>query len=549
MTSDATTEPDPETVPEMFEIRVARDADKPFLLLPDGQSYSYGEIADLADRLRLRLSQSGVGPGDVVGLYLWNDPAWVVAVLATWGLGAVAALCGAVSPATEAVRRFELVNPRVVIAADGGEPLQGWPLITVSIDGSEVGERPAASDGREAPHGPLGTDRPPVRPSPEDAACIFFTSGTTGDAKALVKTHGPLATSPRRTAEAYSNNPGFRPRAAALDKPPGLSFNPFGQSASFGRLVFRLFVGRPLVMIRKFDVEVVAKLADTYALDTLQLTPAMVHMLAFTETTVNLGSLKYVNSGTAPLPVSTREAFEARYGVPVLQAYGSTEGGVSALEHYDDVIAGLRGPGSVGRITSDSVWRIVDETGTEVAVGQSGEILGRPDQRRVVTAEGETSLQLDDDGWYHTGDLGRVDEHGILYITGRAKEMLIVGGFNVFPAEVEDALRKSPLVREAVVVAVSDDRLGEIPAAAIIWDPELLSARGEQQLARSLAAEAREQLAAYKLPRRWFSLKDLPVTPNSKLDRKAVAAMAEREAVPLGELEELGAVAAGNGGD
>lgn len=543
MTSDTTTEADPETVPEMFEIRVARDADKPFLLLPDGLAYTYGEIAELADRLRSRLAESGVGPGDVVGLYLWNDPAWVVAVLATWGLGAVAALCGAVSPAIEAVRRFELVNPRVVITAEGSDPLEGWPLITVSADGSEVGDRSASSNTQDAP----ASAGPVVRPTPDDAACIFFTSGTTGDAKALVKNHGPLAQNPRRTAEAYSNHAGFRPRATALDdKPPGLSFNPFGQSASFGRLVFRLFVGRPLVMIRKFDVEVVAKLADTYALDTLQLTPAMVHMLAFTETTVNLGSLKYVNSGTAPLPVSTREAFEARYGVPVLQAYGSTEGGVSALEHYDDVIAGRRGPGSVGRITSDSVWRIVDEARREVAVGESGEILGRPDQRRVVTADGETSLPLDDEGWYHTGDLGRIDEHGILYITGRAKEMLIVGGFNVFPAEVEDALRKSPLVREAVVVAVSDDRLGEIPAAAIIWDPEMLSARGEQELARTLAAEAREQLAAYKLPRRWFSLEDLPVTPNSKLDRKAVAAMAEREALPL---DQLGALAPSNGGD
>ena len=105
---------------------------------------------------------------------------------------------------------------------------------------------------------------------------------------------------------------------------------------------------------------------------------------------------------------------------------------------------------------------------------------------------------------------------------------------------------RTPYASEAVVVAVSDDRLGEIPAAAIIWDPEMLSARGEQELARTLAAEAREQLAAYKLPRRWFSLEDLPVTPNSKLDRKAVAAMAEREALPL---DQLGALAPSNGGD
>ena len=130
---------------------------------------------------------------------------------------------------------------------------------------------------------------------------MFFTSGTTGDAKAVLKLHGELAEGPRQTAAVYSRSPSFRPRMAAPSKPPGLSFNPFGQAACYGRLIFRLYVGRPLILIRKFDVAVVQQLASRYPFDTLQLTPAMVHSLAFTELDLNLGSLQYVNTGTAPL--------------------------------------------------------------------------------------------------------------------------------------------------------------------------------------------------------------------------------------------------------
>src|SRR5581483_9781204 len=180
--------------------------------------------------------------------------------------------------------------------------------------------------------------------------------------------------------------------------------------------------------------------------------------LAYTDEDISLGSLKYVTSGTAPLPMATREEFERRYGVPVLQAYGSTEGGVTALERYDDAVAGRRGPGSVGRVPDGSEVRIVDSSGAEVPVGSEGEIVGRPDPAgaRYLTADGEESLPVDGHGWYHTGDLGRFDEHGILYVTGRLSELMIVGGFNVRPAEVEDVLRRSELVEDAVVAAVAD---------------------------------------------------------------------------------------------
>jgi len=206
-----------------------------------------------------------------------------------------------------------------------------------------------------------------------------------------------------------------------------------------------------------------------------------------------------------------------------------------ALETYEDVKNGLRGPGAVGRITPESVWRIVTPDGQDVVPGEAGEILGKPGSQAIITAEGAGTLPLDEHGWYHTGDMGRVDEHGILYLTGRIKELLIVGGFNVYPAEVEDILRSFSEVRDALVVPVPDERLGEIPAAGIVWaepaSPDETDARFYQ-----LSAAAREQLAAYKVPRLWFGLQEVPLTPNGKPDRAAASRLAESEGKSTADL-------------
>lgn len=531
---------EPATVPEMFAHRLAADADVPFLMASDGRSWTFRYLDQLAGRLAVTLREHGVGYADIVGLYQWNDTSWFVSALAAWRLGAVVACCGSVSPAAEAVRRFSLVRPKVVVSSDPAA-LDGMTVITVDESGRTGDADAGAGPEAEAPW-------PGAMPLPDQPAAIFFTSGTTGDAKAVVKVHGQFPEAARATATAYSRSPSFRPRMADSTKPPALGFNPFGQAACFGRLVFRLYIGRPLVQIRKFDVAVVQELATRYDFDTLQLTPAMVHSLAFTDLDLSLGKLQYVNSGTAPLAPATRDEFERRYGVPVLQAYGSTEGGVTALERYDDVIAARRGPGSVGRITAESTWRIVRGDGLDAAPGEEGEILGKP--KNVTMAEaGISALPLDADGWYHTGDIGRVDEHGILYITGRVKDMLIVGGFNVYPGEVEDALRESPLVRDAMVVGLPDERLGEVPVAAVVWDPAESRGRAEGDALAEVIARARGLLAAYKVPRRWLSVEEIPLTPNGKPDHRGLARLAAARSRSTAEITESDAAAPEGGTD
>ncbi len=505
----------PGTACEMFLARLAADPDSPFVLTPDGADRTYAELAAGADDLAVQLAERGVRRGDTVGLYLWNDPSWVVAMFACWWLGAVPAACGGQTPTPEAARRFGLARAGAIVAADSVTAPEGWPTLVVSTEGCTpaAGARPLAER---------------VVPDPEDMAAVFFTSGTTGQSKAILYRHLKLGAGPRMTAGAYSRSAEFRPRTAPVGTPPALGFNPFGHAAGVGRMLFRMYVGRPILLVSKFDVGVVRSLAARYPLDTLQLTPAMVYSLAFAEEDLDLSSLRYVTSGTAPLPVSTREAFESRYGVPVLQAYGSTEGGVTALERYEDVRAGRRGPGTVGRVSPNTPMRIVDAEGHEVAPGEDGEILGRPDRDRgiaYIAQGGPADLPTDDEGWYHTGDVGHLDEHGILSITGRIKEMMIVGGFNVYPSEVENALRASALVRDAVVVALPDPRMGSVPAAGIVWSAE----------AQSLGPDARRQrlidacaavLERYKVPRSWFTLDEVPLSANGKVDRSRALELA-----------------------
>lgn len=509
----------PQSAAAMLEWRYAHDPDSVFIITPDGRERSYRDLVAKSRLLARRLLDAGVERGEVVGLHLANQPDWVVALFACWAVGAAAACCGALVPVAEAVRRFRLAKA-VHVLADGAEREPGaegdpfpWSTTWLTPEGeSRAGGAPRAGEDLLIPAGAL---------DPEEVAAILFTSGTTGEPKAISRLHHHIAEAPRMTAGAYAKTSDFRPRTAPPHLPPAIGFHPFGHSAPLGRMVFRMYVGRALVILPKFDVEEIAQIARRYPLDSLQLTPAMIHALAHAETELHFKALKYVTSGTAPLPVATREKFESRFGVPVLQAYGSTESAITALERYEDVIAGRRGRGSVGRIPAAMPHRIVDRDGRDVAPGEEGELLGRLKQLPGAPRH----PAVDDEGWFHTGDLARIDEHGILYITGRLKDMMIVGGFNVYPGEVEDVLIRAGEIGEVVVVAMPDERLGEIPVAGIVWEKSV--AAGERQAAwEGIAAEARRSLEPYKIPRRWFSLDELPRNLTGKVDRMRAAAAA-----------------------
>ena len=472
---------------------------------PDG-IITYGEVLDRATRLASVLADAGVGQGDRVGCYLSNSPSWVVASMAVWLNRATLAAVGTLLPGPEGSALFELAESKVVVAVEAAPALDPGPTV-VSID--EAGLLP----GTRTPSGLVAHADGPM-PDPEALAIVTFTSGTTGRPKGITHTHADIVAAARRVAAVYARTSDYRPDPAPARLPPGVVFNPFGHLAGYSRLAFRMWIGRPTVILSRFTVPDAKALLARYPMDTLQLTPTMIHMLATSDEQLDLGAVRYVTSGTAPLSVDTRERFEQRFNIPVLQAYGMTEVGAVAQERYDDVTAGRRGPGSVGRL-ADGVEVQIRHLDEDRPPGE-GQILVRSDEVSTQFLGGDV-VPLDEDGWFATGDVGRMDD-GILYITGRLQEKIIVGGFNVYPAEVEDAARRSRLVQDAVVIGLPDDRLGERPVAGIVW------AREPDEPA--LLNEMRRFLAAYKIPRATFPLDAVPLTPRDKVDRIRAAELA-----------------------
>jgi acyl-CoA synthetase (AMP-forming)/AMP-acid ligase II len=357
---------------------------------------------------------------------------------------------------------------------------------------------------------------PHSRPDPDEAAAIFFTSGTTGAAKGVPRTHRAILDVIGQVDGDYGGSQGFRPTPAPSHAPPWIIFSPFGHLQGFTAVAYRIWIGRPVVLIERFSVADFATALHRYRFRTVHLPPAIIYMLATTELELDTSSLEYISSGTSFLSRTTQQAFEDRYHLPILTTYGMSETGTIAADTVADLRAGLpRRIGSVGRASRGVEIRILDD-GKDVPTGTDGDIVVRSP---AITQRYLGTNRLDfDDGWFHTGDVGHLDDDGYLYLLGRKLDRLVVGGLNVYPAEVEEAIRESPLVKDVVVVGLVDDRLGDLPVAGVIW-------HGEPD-EDALSTDLRERLSHYKVPRRWFALDELPLTKNNKLDRRRALELA-----------------------
>ncbi len=491
--------------------RLAENPDAGFVLVEDDGPWTYRQIAAAAARVAADLK---VQPGDRVVIRIGNDERFLAAASAIWSREAAVVPMHPAAPAEEVARVVGTLGVTAVVAdpddpcgAAVNVPVVAFPRIAPDDPGAEAGEYSV-----------------PGRDVGAEPALVLLTSGTTGAPKGVVLTHDSAWSNVRATVSAFRTDTAPTPLAGE-DKPPNLIANPLSHTAGVVRLIFALYVGRRVALLRKFDGRATKRLLDTHGIDNLTLNPTMLRLLLDAlEPGEDLGRVRYVGSGTAPLPAALREEFEARFGVPVLQAYGQTEafGGIS-VESVKDVLAGRRRPGSVGRPLPGVELRIVTGADVDAAPGEQGEIRARSRSSTAGYVGAEPGASpFDADGWLRTGDLGHLDPDGYLYITGRLKNTIICGGFNVIPEEVEAALVADPRVREAAVVGLPDDKLGEIPVAVVESD-----AAPDEVL-----AEVAARLAPYKRPRQVFVVAALPKVPNGKVDRPAVQALARAAALP-----------------
>jgi long-chain acyl-CoA synthetase len=473
------------TLVKLLVGRAAERPEHPFLWVEDAGLWTLGDLAAAAAAIADDLRSKGVGRGDRVLLRLGNDERFLPALAGTWLVGASAVAMHPAAPPAEAARVEQTMNVAATLGPD--TPV----LEEIAVESRQLFPR----------------DVPDVRD--EDEALVLLTSGSTGNPKGVVLSHGAIWASLKATVSAFRRDTRPTPMPTT-PKPPNLIANPLSHTAGVVRLLFALYVGRSVVLLRKFDARAAKAAIDRHGIDNLTINPTMLQMLlADLPPDADLGAVRYASSGTAPLTPALREAFEKRFGIPVLEAYGQTEafGGI-AIENVRDVLNGKRRPGSVGKPLP----------GVEVRINDDGEILARTPTSLMGYLGEDAASPLDADGWLHTGDLGHLDDDGYLYVTGRSKNVIICGGFNVIPEEVEAALAADTQVRESAVVALPDDRLGEVPVAVVEGD-----GRAEEILERIT-----RKLAPYKRPRKLFVVDTLPRVANGKVDRVAAKKLAER---------------------
>jgi long-chain acyl-CoA synthetase len=468
---------------------IERHPDDSVALVGESQA-TYGVLRERVARFAGGLAAAGLQPGDRVAIALPSGIDFVVAYLGTlWG-GHVAVPLNPLSPGPELTRELATVRPSLLVTSVGSPG-------------------PAAESAKMPVRHVAAIDADPVplaEREPSDPAVLLFTSGTAGAPKAAVLTHGSLLAN----LEQMEGRAGL----ASADDVGILiipAFHVFGLNAVIG---LSLYVGASLVLVDRFDAAGTLALIARHGVTTLAGVPAVFGAWATMPGVGGdeLSSVRLAVSGAAALPDEVARAFEARFGIPLRQGYGLTE--ASPAVSFPDPAEPAR-VGSVGTPLSEIEVRIVDSDGEGVDQGDPGELLVRGPNvfAGYFEDEGATRHVLDRAGWLHTGDVAVQADDGTLTLVDRQKDLIIVSGFNVYPAEVEEALRSHPSVADVAVVGVPDAATGEAVRAVVVPTPELWSPdSGETQESAGdeLSRHCARLLARYKCPTQISFVRDMP---------------------------------------
>ncbi len=470
-------------------------ADHPALVSDDATT-TYGELRRLVAEARSGLVARGVGPGDRVAVVAANTPEFVTTYLAVLGLGALAVPLNPASPAREVQRELGVVGARLVVVGPGGKgALAGVYADAVTVDELVGGGPPADLVDR----------------ADDDPAVLLFTSGTAGAPRAAVLTHGNLATNIDQILAAPGWPDGPESGDIALGSLP--LFHVFGLNALLGVL---LRIGGTVVLVERFDpaqtLATIAECGVTVVAGAPTMWAALADLPGAGPTAI--AGVRVALSGAAPLDPATGHLVKDRLGLDLSQGYGLTEASPVVASGV-----GTAAPeGSVGRPLPGVQVRLVDAKGDDVLVGDPGEIWVRgPNVFAGYWDDPEaTAATLTEDGWLRTGDVAIVDDDGFLFLVDRIKDVVIVSGFNVFPAEVEGVLGMHPDVAEAAVVGVPDPRTGEALRAFVV------PRDGHTIDPAALTALCAEHLARYKCPSQIEVVAEIPHGVAGKLIRRAL---------------------------
>ncbi|MGA0879121.1 MAG: AMP-binding protein [Ilumatobacteraceae bacterium] len=493
----------------------AHDADTT-AIISRGRATSYGDLRRQIEAFRGSLTQLGVKPGDRVAMLCGNGRWFVVAYMATVGMGAIAVPMNPLSPTPELQGELEAIDPIAVVVEASGSPSFSGVDRTSLVSLRHIVITDEASAGALAGAATIHPfdellQGPPTRWTsvpPHTPAVLIFTSGTAGAPRAAILTHGNLL-------ENMCQNNSTEDHILSTDVVFGVlpMFHIFGLNVVLG---MSLMAGATVVLVQRFDPLTAIETIEQRKVTIFPGAPPVWVALSLMDGIDRkaFASVRLALTGAARMPEDAMERMERKFGVVLREGYGLTEASPVVTSSVGIPVK----RGSVGKALAGVDVRVVDDEGEDVPVGDSGEVW----VRGANVFDGywndpdATARVLDSEGWLHTGDVGMVDDDGYLYLLDRAKDLIIVSGFNVYPAEVEDVLLRHPAVFEAGVVGVPHPHTGEAVRAYVVLKP------GAEADEDTLVDHCHEHIARYKCPNKVLIVDQLPHNYFGKLLRRSL---------------------------
>jgi long-chain acyl-CoA synthetase len=490
-------------VRELLESRAARNGDKTFLFSEiDGRSWTYFEFDSAVNRATNLLAAHGIGRGDVVSLLMPNSAEYIIAYFACFKLGALAGPVNSLLKSEEieyvvgnSESKLLVVNSEFLPMLESGQ----FPEILVFDDESAV----TAGFGETVEEIDL---------APEDDAIIIYTSGTTGKPKGCLLTHGNLIANARQIAEWM----GFGESDRLLTIMPLFHMNAVSVTT-----MTALYAGGSTVVSPKFSASRFWQIVSDFGITSFGSVATMLSMLlqkypGGVPEGLKTGQLRFAMCGSAPVPAEVMKKFESTFNCLVIEGYGLSE---STCRSTFNPPSTERRPGSCGQPIGNEM-AIFDEDDNPVPDGELGEIVLRGDNIcKAYFKNDEATARAFRGGWFHTGDIGYRDADGFFYIADRKSDMIIRGGENIYPREIDELLYTHPAVSAAAVIGVPDELYGEEVAAFIVLK------EGENVDEDALISFCRERLADYKCPKKIHFVEDIPKGPTGKLLKRELSAL------------------------
>ncbi len=487
---------------DMLAESAAEHGDRVAIKLDDAE-LSYKHLDAAACGVANLLAEKGVKAGDRVGIMLPNVPYFPVCYYGALKLGAVVVPMNVLLKKREV--GFYLTDPEAKVlfawhdfaeAAEAGATEAGAELISV------------APGEFEKLVGSVDHTFETVDRDDDDTAVILYTSGTTGTPKGAELTHSNL----KSNVEAFTHFTDIDETAVILGALP--LFHSFGQTCGLNAAIR---AGACLTLIPRFDPAKALEIIDRDSVNVFEGVPTMyAAMLNHPDKDkFDTSSLDLCASGGSAMPVEVMKAFEEAFHCKVLEGYGLSETSpVASFNHPDRE----RKPGSIGTPIEGVEMKVVDDDGNDVEQGEPGEIVirGHNVMKGYWNRPDATEESITGDGWFKTGDMATIDEDGYFFIVDRKKDLIIRGGYNVYPREIEEVIYEHPAVRECAVVGVAHDDLGEEVGAAVALKD------GEDVSADDLRAHVKDQVAAYKYPRQIWFVDELPKGPTGKILKREI---------------------------